>query len=95
MILWSCASHFSRFLFLPVMIPDDSININNFDYFDRIFKRTNPNGCPLTGTFFVSSWELLQDRRDGQSGFLADSHGWSFLTVDSCRTSTLTTAWCR
>ncbi|XP_076448480.1 uncharacterized protein LOC143285139 [Babylonia areolata] len=38
---------------------DDSVNTNNYHYFQRIFNDgnnnlRNPNGCPIKGTFFVS-----------------------------------------
>lgn len=35
---------------------DDSVNIANFDYFQKLFDDSmrNPNGCPIKGTFFVS-----------------------------------------
>lgn len=38
----------------PPLSQDDAINSNNIQYFERLYDRTNPNGCPATGTFFVS-----------------------------------------
>ncbi|XP_071082567.1 uncharacterized protein [Haliotis cracherodii] len=43
----------------PMMVMltfDDSVNIANFDYYEKLFdgKFKNPNGCPVKGTFFVS-----------------------------------------
>ncbi|GAV02041.1 hypothetical protein RvY_12654 [Ramazzottius varieornatus] len=36
---------------------DDAINGGNIDFLNRVFaeNRTNPNGCPVTGTFFLSN----------------------------------------
>ena len=35
---------------------DDAVNVGNHDIFEEIFdkNRTNPNGCSIKGTFFVS-----------------------------------------
>lgn len=35
---------------------DDAVNDLNKDYYKEIFEkeRTNPNGCPISGTFYVS-----------------------------------------
>ena len=35
---------------------DDDVNSENIGLYNRLFRfnRTNPNGCPITGTFFVS-----------------------------------------
>lgn len=34
---------------------DDSINLSNFDLYNRLFAdKINPNGCPVSGTFYVS-----------------------------------------
>lgn len=35
---------------------DDAVNDLNKMYYEEIFERgrTNPNGCPITGTFYVS-----------------------------------------
>lgn len=35
---------------------DDAVNDLNKDYYEEIFERgrKNPNGCPITGTFYVS-----------------------------------------
>lgn len=35
---------------------DDAVNDLNKDYYEEIFERgrMNPNGCPITGTFYVS-----------------------------------------
>lgn len=39
-----------------VMTFDGAVNINNYDHYQRVFlaNRTNPNGCPIRGTFFIS-----------------------------------------
>jgi Low-density lipoprotein receptor domain class A/Polysaccharide deacetylase len=42
---------------MVILTFDDAINIENFQlYTEKIFteNRTNPNGCPIKGTFFVS-----------------------------------------
>lgn len=35
---------------------DGAVNLNNYDHYKKIFdkKRTNPNGCEIKGTFFIS-----------------------------------------
>ena len=33
---------------------DDAISSDNINYFERLYDHTNPNGCPATGTFYVS-----------------------------------------
>ncbi len=35
---------------------DDALNDQNFDFYQRLFRagRNNPNGCPISATFFVS-----------------------------------------
>lgn len=35
---------------------DGAVNLNNFDHYKRVFteSQTNPNGCPIRGTFFIS-----------------------------------------
>jgi len=35
---------------------DGAVNINNYEKYQKIFapNRTNPNGCPIRGTFFIS-----------------------------------------
>ena len=34
---------------------DEAINQNNFPSYKRVFRnRTNPNGCNILGTFFLS-----------------------------------------
>eukprot|EP00045_Choanoeca_perplexa_P008299 m.76575 g.76575 ORF g.76575 m.76575 type:complete len:471 (-) comp14438_c0_seq1:84-1496(-) len=34
---------------------DDAITVNNYDYFQTLFNnRENPNGCPVSSTFYVS-----------------------------------------
>jgi len=35
---------------------DGAVNVNNYDNYQKIFiaNRTNPNGCPIRGTFFIS-----------------------------------------
>jgi hypothetical protein len=38
----------------PIAV-DDAITINNYDYYQQLFSsRKNPNGCAVTGTFYVS-----------------------------------------
>ncbi|CAL8079007.1 unnamed protein product [Orchesella dallaii] len=39
-----------------IMTFDGAVNINNIDNYDRLFlaNRTNPNGCPIRGTFFTT-----------------------------------------
>lgn len=34
---------------------DDAVNTDNWDLYTSLFEeRTNPNGCPIHATFFVS-----------------------------------------
>lgn len=35
---------------------DGAVNVNNYEKYQKIFaaNRTNPNGCPIRGTFFIS-----------------------------------------
>lgn len=35
---------------------DGAVNINNIEKYDKLFlaNRTNPNGCPIRGTFFLT-----------------------------------------
>lgn len=35
---------------------DGAINLNNFEHYKKVLnkKRTNPNGCEIKGTFFIS-----------------------------------------
>jgi hypothetical protein len=35
---------------------DGAVNLNNIEKYDKLFapNRTNPNGCPIRGTFFIS-----------------------------------------
>ena len=35
---------------------DDAVNFENWDLYERIFRkeRTNPNGCRIHATFYVS-----------------------------------------
>lgn len=35
---------------------DDAVNFENWDLYNQIFTetRTNPNGCPIHGTFYIS-----------------------------------------
>ena len=51
----------------PPLSQDDAINSNNIQYFERLYDRTNPNGCPATGTFFVShkysNYRMVQEVR--------------------------------
>jgi hypothetical protein len=39
-----------------LMTFDGAVNLNNIGQYDKIFapNRTNPNGCPIRGTFFIS-----------------------------------------
>ncbi|XP_013421832.1 uncharacterized protein LOC106181861 [Lingula anatina] len=41
---------------MVVLSFDDAVNDHNVDFYRRLFtaKRRNPNGCPITGTFYVS-----------------------------------------
>ena len=43
---------------------DDSVHANNMVYYDALFtrKRRNPNGCPISGTFFVSNEDTDYDK---------------------------------
>lgn len=36
---------------------DDAVNNENWEIYERIFtsNRTNPNGCPISTTFFLSN----------------------------------------
>ena len=51
---------FSLFLLqIPQMILltfDGAVNHNNYDRYQKVLggRYTNPNGCPIKGTFFVS-----------------------------------------
>lgn len=43
---------------------DGAVNLNNYDHYLKIFngKRTNPNGCVIRGTFFMShEYRWVQD----------------------------------
>lgn len=35
---------------------DDAVNYENWDLYGQLFRkgRTNPNGCPIHGTFYIS-----------------------------------------
>lgn len=39
-----------------LMTFDGAVNVNNYDHYTNVFtpNRTNPNGCPIRGTFFIS-----------------------------------------
>lgn len=59
-----CAGHESPRGLDPSKIPqivmftfDDAVNEQNFDHYTKLFpeERVNPNGCPVTATFFVSN----------------------------------------
>jgi len=41
---------------MVVMTFDGAVNVNNIQHYTRVFQanRTNPNGCPIRGTFFIS-----------------------------------------
>lgn len=45
---------------------DGAINLQNYDHYKKVLngKRTNPNGCPIRGTFYVSheysNYQMIQ-----------------------------------
>ncbi|KAB0798800.1 hypothetical protein PPYR_06680 [Photinus pyralis] len=59
--------------FTPSEIPqmilltfDGAVNLNNYHYYKKLFKKyTNPNGCPIKGTFYVaheySNYQMIQE----------------------------------
>lgn len=46
---------------------DGAVNLNNYEHYKNVFNpdRTNPNGCELRGTFFISheycNYNMVQD----------------------------------
>lgn len=53
---------------IVLMTFDDAINPINIDLYDELFNnktRSNPNGCPLRGTFYLShewtDYGMVQD----------------------------------
>lgn len=65
---------------IVLMTFDDAVSDLNKAYFDEIFKseRVNPNGCPISATFYVShewtDYRLVQD-------LYADGHEFASHTI--------------
>jgi len=66
---------------------DDAVNDLNMNFFEELFKeRTNPNGCPIKATFYVShEWtdysqvqDLYADGHEIASHTVTHSHGSNF-----------------
>ncbi|KAF4521597.1 hypothetical protein B566_EDAN001317 [Ephemera danica] len=51
---------------------DGAVNLNNYERYKRVFKpeRTNPNNCPIKGTFFISheysNYHMIQELAHNQ-----------------------------
>jgi len=51
---------------MVIISMDDTVNANNYENYRKVFQgRTNPNSCPIRGTFFVaheySSYPMIQE----------------------------------
>lgn len=87
-VLYPCLSFCSSLL-----LKDDAINSNNFEYFHRLYQNVNPNGCPATGTFFVShkytNYRMVQEvyKRGHEiaSHTISHKHRGSWREIDDMR----------
>lgn len=41
---------------MVILTFDDAVNNENWEFYQKVFapNRTNPNGCPISTTFFLS-----------------------------------------
>ena len=51
---------------MVIISMDDTVNANNYNNYRKVFQgRTNPNNCPVRGTFFVaheySNYQMIQE----------------------------------